>query len=354
MSSLLDNHSEAMHFCQSVIDNVADYKLNENETFKDLRPCVLASTSIDSHNEALHLSSLRGLIEYAENNPYWLNVEHDPLIHPQGRILAAKIFISPDIDIHFVAGVIGYYDSSAIRNFNDVGVSSFDFEGKIDFDKLNSNELKIAHIAFNPVEIKNEIIQELIATSPRLVSKKPRRSIRKELDPISILTISVPAAILLKPLLAKFGEKFGEKIGEKVATEVSTFYDWLKTKVFKKIKEIENPRFRFEFFFEYESAYVEFVVPSKEEAILCEAADKISEATELAIILIDKLQEFEPQKLIFEFNLETKNWNPSYLATKKVGIISDKPTIMALDKMHGLSVGGIIAGEQGNTIIKRK
>jgi hypothetical protein len=349
MTYLLETHSEAMQFCQSVIDNVADYKLNEDETFKDLRPCVLASTSVDSHNEALHISSLRGLIEYVENNPYWLNVEHDPLIHPQGRILAAKIFHSADTDIYFVAGVIGYYDSSAIKSFNDVGISSFDFDDKIDLDKFN-DEVEIVHIAFNPIEIKNEFIQELIANSPELVNKEPRRSIRKELEPITIITIVATAGILLKPLLAKFGEK----IGEKSAEEVSEFYDWLKTKVFKKIKEIENPRFRFEFFFEYESAYVKFVVPSKEELILCEAADNISEATELAIILIDKLQEFEPEKLIFEFNLETRKWNPSYLATKKIGIISDKPTLMALDKMQGLSVGGIIAGEKGNTIIKRK
>jgi hypothetical protein len=156
--------------------------------------------------------------------------------------------------------------------------------------------------------------------------------------------------LLFKPFVSKLGEKLGDKAG----AEMSAFYDWLKEHVFSTVKAIRSDRFRFEFVFEYQGAIVFFEVPTKDEAVLLNAADHLEDAYAIAIGLLNKLAESGPDKLVLEFDLGKRIWRPCYLVTRTLGIISDKPTLGALGKIHGLSVGGVIPQPDGDTTLLRK
>jgi hypothetical protein len=119
---------------------------------------------------------------------------------------------------------------------------------------------------------------------------------------------------------------------------------WLKEVVVKKIHETrKKKKTLFEFQTKYKNCNVEFVIDETEDITKYKKAiDSISSAARSAICLIDQLEKLEPRLLIYEFDIKNEDWIPIHAATKKRGIISDKPKLIALEKYKGLSPGGII------------
>jgi len=44
---------------------------------------------------------------------------------------------------------------------------------------------------------------------------------------------------------------------------------------------------------------------------------------------------------IYEFDLKTRKWLPLHATSKRAGVISSRPYLIAIDQMKGLSVGGV-------------
>jgi hypothetical protein len=63
------------------------------------------------------------------------------------------------------------------------------------------------------------------------------------------------------------------------------------------------------------------------------------------LALIDRLESLELHRLIYEFDLTTRKWLPLHATSKTAGVISDRPYLIALDQMKGLSIGGVTSDE---------
>jgi hypothetical protein len=80
------------------------------------------------------------------------------------------------------------------------------------FEITKAHERYEAQIAYSPHEIYPEFINELLRDAPDIVNPKPKRSLRKEIDPIRIFTVLASIWLLASnPFSKKFLERYGEE-----------------------------------------------------------------------------------------------------------------------------------------------
>lgn len=137
-----------------------------------------------------------------------------------------------------------------------------------------------------------------------------------------------------------FSKAFLTRFGERAADQVIDFLGWIKEKVVYTIEQHTNERVLFKFTTPYKGCQAKFVIASKDAELLIRATDSVNEAARSAIALIDRIEHLEPNKLVYEFDLTIKQWLPRHAATKKAGVISDRPALIAVDKYKGFSIGG--------------
>jgi hypothetical protein len=338
---LLEEVTEAREFCESVLRDIDSYKLYPEETFSHMHRAILSSSAVDLQGEAFTPDALESGAHLINEEILWIGVHHDPLIQPYGRVISAKVFYSPVSGIHFIAAVIGYFDPLMLPTFAEAGVDSY-----LSLDEPNETFLSLedepfhAQLAINPHEIDRAIILDVLESSPDFVAKQPLRSLRKTADPNPLTIISLVVSIGLL-LYNPFSKKFLERYGERAADGSIAFFRWLSTKVFAALNELRQKRVLFELVSEYKGCRVQFVTNSNDTAILCDASNSISRAASSAIALIEGAEHLQLQRLIYEFDLKTRKWLPLHATSKKVGVISNRPYLIAIDQMHGLSVGGV-------------
>ena len=330
---------EAKEFCQSILRDIQSYKFHPDEVFTEVKFAILSTSAIDRQGEAFTPDALEQGARRINEEILWIGVHHDPLIQPYGRVISAKVFYGPTSQIHFTAAVIGYYDPSKLPTFSDLGIDSSGSRTELNETHLNlANEPFHAQLEFSPHEVDRELILDLLQDSPDIVSKQPFRSLRKTADPFTIISLFVSLGLLL---YNPFSKKFLERYGERAADGSIAFFRWLSLKVFARLSELRKKRVLFEFASDYKGCRIQFVVDSNDTAVLCAASNSISEAATSAVSLIDRAEHLQFQRLIYEFDLKTSRWLPLHAMSKKVGVISDRPYLIAIDQMHGLSVGGV-------------
>src|SRR5690349_20031999 len=106
MDNLFDEAPEAFQFCRDVEEEIAKYKLFDREEFSELRCCVLTTSGKDMQGDSFRLKALVQGVREINQNGLWLSVQHDPLLQPYGRVLAAKLFYAPKSQVHFIAAVM--------------------------------------------------------------------------------------------------------------------------------------------------------------------------------------------------------------------------------------------------------
>jgi len=140
---------------------------------------------------------------------------------------------------------------------------------------------------------------------------KPARAL--SLPPI--LTVLVSVWLLTSN---PFSKKFLERFGEKSADAAIAFLSWLKDWVFTRVAQL-NPKTLFVLEAAYKGCKVEFVTSSTDPATLIEATQRVHDAAQSAIALVDKLEHLGIQKLIYEYHQPTKNNYHFMLPPKAAG-----------------------------------
>jgi predicted RNase H-like HicB family nuclease len=290
---------KAKLFCQSVVDDIRNYKIYPNEEFCDFQFAILSTSAIDLQGEAFTPEALESGARKMNEETLWIGALHDPLIQPFGRVIRAKVFYAPKTDIFFIAAVIGMYDPNVLPRFRDLGIEVPTLA--INHPELSEgfqNKAEHAQLAFSPHEIDRTIIYDLLANAPDIVSKQALRSLRKSADPITILSVIVSIGLLI---YNPFSKKFLERLGERAADGSIAFFAWLSNKVFVAIGELKRKRVLFEFVSDYKDCRIQFVVNTNDTAVLCEASNSIFTGAQSAVGLIDRTEHLQIQRLIYEF-----------------------------------------------------
>jgi|GEM_PF-6617989 len=339
METLIAKIPKAYKFCELVRDNISEYKLYPNEKFDTIIYGVLTTTERDSQGDCLSMVALDNFLNKIRKRTIWLTAEHNPLIQPIGRLIAAERFYDSGDDIYFIAGVIGNYDISSILSFDDIGVNITNIP-QIWPALPQTIGQPLIELYYNPHETKDEIIKEMLNNSPEVVADKPKIRIRKAAEPMSIIIeISITIGLLAALSFVKsFSSRLGTRAVDLLVKRVNT---WLKSKVVRGIVKVDSDPFLFEFTSEYKGCRIRFVVPSKDQELLNRAINKVGAAARSAVGLIEKVEQFKPTYLVYVFDLDAKSWFPRHLATEKLGVISEKAIEVDLKKYKGLSIDGV-------------
>jgi len=333
--NLIEECPEVRRWAEDVINSIDSYKLFPDENFASLLVGVMSSTSTDKQGESFEREDLERAVARVAQSAFFVRREHDPLIQPIGRTLAAKLFFEAHSNVHFVASVTGMYDSSKLPKLADKGIDLSKLANTAP-EELQDQEPKIgASLEFNPDEIPVEVIEQVLDTAPSWVLRQPAQDFRKSGEPLRILAIS--ASILLLSS-SPFTKKFLERWGEKTADASFEFLEWLR----KKISSL-RVQDRLVIRTEYRGCEIEFVLPAEENpVIVAEAVDALRSATDSACRLVEALAEFEPTRITLGYDLPSKKWFPLHATTLKAGIIADQPRLIAIERLHsgGLSLGG--------------
>lgn len=329
--TLLDECPEAGQFMMEVTENVERYKRFPSERFAKLVIAVMATNAVDRQNEVIDPGCLEDMAAQINRDSLWLTVEHNPLMAPIGRALAARRFYARESGIYFVAGVLGVYDCEKLPSFSDIGIDTAaatpdDVQG-ID----QAEQIPTAQIAFNPHEIDTAAVTQMLQCAPEFVDRNPMLVGRKSADPIAILTVLASVWLLVSN---PFSKKFLERLGEKSADAAIAFLSWLKNEVLATFARIDSNNPLFELQMPYKGCVVEFFVASREPEILVKATHSVHEAAQHSLNLVDRLEHLGVQKLVYAYDPATQRWLPLYAATRMGGVISDRRALIVLDQFR--------------------
>jgi len=299
---------------------------HRNECYEKFICGVLATDQLDKHNEAISLEALKQMEEHINTNGLPLIANHDPRLPPGGTVLEAKLVKSIDGTKNYVFGVMATYTGDFYKPFPEHSNPDESIEGHIGNYSIDAISLSYSHN-----EIDEEIIAEAIADSPDFINNDISKDIRKAADPITILSIAIPAAYIFP-----FAKKYMEKNGEAVADLQTKFLGWLGSKITNRIKR----RILYKFESPYKGCAVHFIVETDNIEILQEAFSDIERAGLAAEYVISKLESQRPELLVYTFDhAGIKKWIPEYLKVGNGDVYTDKPYLMAVEANMGLSVG---------------
>lgn len=342
--SLIDEVPEAREWCESVIALIDDFKLSEAEAFASLTTAVLNSTGVDRQREAFTPEALEKSAAEIPQVPWgaWMGWQHDPLVQTTGRIVAARVFYAPQSKMYFTAAVIGSYDPARAKSFRSVGVDAVP-SPSANISMPAVDEREEVRVSFNPHEVQPEIIAELLAGAPSIISKRPVRAIRKAADPLTIVgvLVSVPLLAFLGGFGKSFGEGLGKRLGEKSADAVLSWFG----EVFSRIAAVVNKRVLFVFYSEDGECLIEFVIDSRDTKVLCEATRTAGAAAASAALLKERLRDLNVVKLVYSFDVDTWRWLPLHATSKKGVVVCDRPYLVSIEPGMGISGGGIVPDE---------
>ena len=226
---LIDEVPAAKRFITAACQSWEKYKRFPLEEFINVRGAVLATSGVDLQNECFAAEGLYEMADQIRQHSLWLMHEHNPLVPPLGRVLAAKAFYSPESRLHFVAGVLGLYDPSKYPSFSSVG-----WHVGMPLAELSAPELgdanweKTIALSYNPHEIPPLMIEQLLQERPPEVAPQPALVGRKAADPLTILALSTSLWVLTSN---PFTKKFSERLGERAADTAIELSSWLKDRV---------------------------------------------------------------------------------------------------------------------------
>jgi hypothetical protein len=335
---LIAESPEAQKFVQDAISNLDEFKLYPGEEFLTVVGNVVSGTGLDRQGESASVADLEALVSTVDEGAFFLRREHDPLIHPIGRIVAAKMFQLPQTEKYFVVGIIGFYDASKLPSFASKGIDVSNLPYR-DASLTGTPEESRALVEFNPYEIPPSAVEEMLETAPASVGLGEGIHSRKGVISLAILQISASIWLLSR---TPFGTKFQERLGEKAADASVAFLKWISETVSGKLRELTGKETRLVISFRYKDCTVEFVLTGKEgPAATTEAIAALENAANQSLLLVEALQPAIPIRLTYGYNVPAKRWFPIHATTRRQGIITDQPYLIAVENLQGgFSVGG--------------
>ncbi len=335
---LIAESLEAQKFVQDVISGWNEFRLYPGEDFLTVFGNVISGTGPDRQGESASVPDLKALVSAVEEGAFFLRREHDPLIHPIGRVIAAKMFRVPQTEKHFVVGVVGFYDASKVPSFASKGIDVSNLPHR-DASLTDTPEEASALVEFNPHEIPPSAVVEMLKTAPPSVGLGKGIESRKGVISLAILQISASIWLLSK---TPFGTKVQERLGEKAADLSVAFLKWISETVSGKLREFTGKETRLVISFQYKKCTVEFVLTGKEgPAPTSEAVGALESAANQSLLLVEALLPAMPIRLTYGYDASAKRWFPIHATTRREGIITDQPYLISVQTLKGgFSVGG--------------
>ena len=348
--NLIEAVPEAKAFIQSVLYAPKKYFLFKNEPFERFEAGVFSTSTVDSHNDQISREAIEDMAEQFRQNPIWMNVQHDPRIHPIGRVLTAEAFYDKTSNTYFLAGVYGYFDPDKLPRLGKLASNmaiGFD-DDLLLFPAGDPPEPQVS-VAFSRVEFEESAVAELVASAPGTVSRRLGIETRKALESISpILSISVALWLLMSN---PFSKALLGRLGDRAADTVVDLFIWLKQQVVKFLKS-DNRELIVCINTERNNVRLEFLLDSKmQPEVLENAIDMLPTAARAAVRFVELTDEkLQLVRIDYSYDEDQGEWRPLYALSKTVGVLAAKPTKVDTSVFGGLSIGARVRSEHLGTL----
>lgn len=344
MGTLFEETPEARDFCTEVVANIDRYRIDQREAFSETHVAVLSTSLVDLQGDAFTRSALDEMAAQIRRELVWIGYNHDPLVPPIGRIIAAGVFYAPTSELYFVAAVVGRYAKEAYCSFDSL---SLDTEPAKEFPVENRPAGPLVTLACNPHEVSEDDIRSALDGAPDFVAAKPVNVFRKAADPLTVVSVFLSAWFLTSN---PFSKKFLERHGEAAAELSLSLMRWLREAVCGLVTRLKPRRVLLELRCPFEGCSIDFVIDSKDPTVLSAALDQLAQARDPALSLAHSLRADLPRRIVYAWEANAGKWVPRYATTTR-GVITDQPYLMAIE-WKGFSAAGVATryGQPGESI----
>ena len=226
------------------------------------------------------------------------------MIHPIGRVLAAKMLYAPDRNVRFVVGVVGFFDGKSLPNFSSIGIDISSLpvsEGTI----LDHPQNARAFVEFNPYEIPSSVVSDMMQAAPPCVEHSAAQQFRKGEFSLAVLHVSASIWLLSQ---TPFEKEVQERLGEKVADASVEFLKWIAGTVTEGLRQVTGRDSRLVVSLTYRGCEIEFVLKGTEGPVLTsQALQAIQSAANESLLLVDALASAMPRRVTYGFDATGKN-----------------------------------------------
>jgi len=260
---------------------------------------------------------------------------HDPGL-PAGRVIAARLFVSPN-GTRFIAAILAYYEPDHLRSFRALGIDPSPQAAPPESLPLFPN--MHIQVGVDRREVADSWVEELLQTPPVPV-KRVNLSHNAAESVVELIRIGLPfAALVWNPLIRTIGEQAGKDIYAGVTR-------WLH-RLWEKVKELRDPIIEIQS--QQVGCTVSFLLRGRNVQQHYEAHAALSGAAVQAGSLINSFRErnLRPISLVYEF--EQSRWVPSFAVIEGGQIVSDRGILIAYEQVpKSLSMGLLLNEKEEN------
>lgn len=266
----------------------------------------------------------------------WINTDGLPLLKghdpgfPAGRTLAAELFTSSG-GRRFVAAVLGLYDEEKRISFNVLGVDP-NPQARVPESLPPLADGSWIQFEADSDAVDAAWIDSVLRDAPLPVRRK--ESAHYTADSLhELILIGLPYVVLVwNPFVKSFATEAGKDAYAGV-------HRWLQT-LWDKLASRRNPIVRLGAY--QGNCEVLFIIRSNDVTINYAAHEALPIAAAQAAQLVAHMERggAAPRSLVYEFELESKKWFPSYAELKDGRLVSDRKLLIAIEQLPaGLSLG---------------
>lgn len=324
MTGLIDGIAEAKAWVERVRAG-----LEKAEIYGRIVEAVIWSDARDAAGNLLVAIDPAALAANINAGPYPLLLGHDPG-RPMGKVLAAEVFRGVGGET-FVAALLGFYDSSTLVSFGELGLDP-EAAAAAPATLPDLSPRAWIELHADPREVEPGWFDELIATSP-LPAHLEERSHNAADVLHALIVVGLPyAALVWNPFVTTVATEAGKDLYAGVRA-------WMKTLVARmaehrqRVLEIQSS---------HGACHVSFMLRGQDVARHYKAHDALPEAAARAVQLLEKMRQagLTPVRLVYEFHATEDMWHPSYAELHDGRLISDNAALIAVERLpQGLSLG---------------
>lgn len=254
---------------------------------------------------------------------------HDPG-RPIGQILECSAFEGVG-GYKFVAAVLGYYAGGRTLNFGELGLDLARAVSPPEALPTLPEDVWI-EIATDQGEVDRAWLDAMTDEPPLPVVRTALSHNAAESHQELIRVGLVFLALVWNPFVTAIATEAGK------ATYAAVFA-WIR-KLLTKLADRRNPILDVQSF--QNDCQVSFLFRGKDVGLHYAAHDALSSASAQAAQLISRLKDrgIPAERLVYEFNKESKKWYPSYAVLEDRTIVTDSHELIAIEQLpKGLSLG---------------
>jgi hypothetical protein len=266
----------------------------------------------------------------------WINTDGLPLLKghdpgfPAGRMLAAELFTSSG-GRRFVAAVLGLFDEDKRISFSALGVDAKP-EARMPESFPPLADGNWIQFEADSKAVDATWIDSVLRDAPLPVRRK--ESAHYTADPLhELILIGLPYIVLVwNPFVKSFATAAGKDAYAGVHRWLQSLWDKLASRRNAIVRLVAHQG----------KCQVSFIIRSNDVSINYAAHEALSIAAAQAAQVLTHMKRggVAARSLVYEFDLESKKWFPSYAELEDGRLVSDRNTLIAIEQLpSGLSLG---------------